>query len=259
MKPTDFVAALNSGGDIAVHTWSHPQMTTKSNLEIVSELGWSMQLIHDSTGGRVPKFWRPPTGDADNRVRAIAKQVFGLEMVLWNQDTEDWSLTVTPPGTTAATINASMTQWLTGSKTPGLMILEHELSDQSVDAFIAAYPLIKANNWKTASVARLLDGTSAYRNADSSTGAVTSAGILDFKGGDSSDSDSNSAPGSTVGQTASGSKTATQTSKSTNSPSTVSSSTLPSTTPTSSAVRLWSGRTVAWTAVLLTVLSLIAI
>ena len=34
-----------------------------------------MKLIYDSTGGRVPKFWRPPYGDSDNRVRAIAKEV----------------------------------------------------------------------------------------------------------------------------------------------------------------------------------------
>ncbi|KAJ7590287.1 hypothetical protein C8J56DRAFT_888453 [Mycena floridula] len=27
--------------------------------------------------------------DSDNRIRAIAKEVFGLEMVVWNQDTLD--------------------------------------------------------------------------------------------------------------------------------------------------------------------------
>jgi hypothetical protein len=34
-----------------------------------------MQLIFNSTGGRVPKFWRPPFGDTDVRVSAIAKEV----------------------------------------------------------------------------------------------------------------------------------------------------------------------------------------
>jgi chitin deacetylase len=32
-----------------------------------------MQIIHDSTGGRLPKYWRPTFGESDNRVRAIAK------------------------------------------------------------------------------------------------------------------------------------------------------------------------------------------
>lgn len=45
-----------------------------------------MQLIHNSTGGRVPKYWRPPYGDTDQRTSAIAKYVFGLETVVWNQE-----------------------------------------------------------------------------------------------------------------------------------------------------------------------------
>ena len=72
--------------DIAIHTWSHPFMTTKSNEEVVAELGWSMWLVHNSTGGRIPRFWRPPYGDCDMRVRAIAKEVFGLTTVIWNQE-----------------------------------------------------------------------------------------------------------------------------------------------------------------------------
>jgi peptidoglycan/xylan/chitin deacetylase (PgdA/CDA1 family) len=64
-------------------------MTTKTNLEVVGELGWTMELIHNSTGGRVPKYWRPPYGDSDMRVRAIAKEVFGLTTVMWNQEYVD--------------------------------------------------------------------------------------------------------------------------------------------------------------------------
>jgi len=45
-----------------------------------------MQLIHNSTGGRVPRYWRPPYGDSDMRVRSIAKAVFGMDTVIWNQE-----------------------------------------------------------------------------------------------------------------------------------------------------------------------------
>ena len=61
-------------------------MTTLNNLQVLGELGWTMKLIHDSTGGRVPKYWRPPFGDSDERVLAIAKNVFGLTTVIWNQE-----------------------------------------------------------------------------------------------------------------------------------------------------------------------------
>jgi len=41
--------------DIAIHTWSHRPMTTLSNLEIVAEFGWSMEIIKNST---VSVIWR---------------------------------------------------------------------------------------------------------------------------------------------------------------------------------------------------------
>jgi len=37
--PSQFLEAFNAGGDIAVHTWSHPRMTTLSNAAIVGEVG----------------------------------------------------------------------------------------------------------------------------------------------------------------------------------------------------------------------------
>ncbi|KAK0206558.1 hypothetical protein DFS33DRAFT_1272999 [Desarmillaria ectypa] len=159
-----FLAAYDIGGDIAVHTYTHPYMTTLSNLQIVAQLGWTMEIIHNSTGGRVPRFWRPPYGDSDNRVRAIALEVFGLECIIWNQDTDDWSLAT--GGNTMQAISDNMNRWLTGPKTPGLIILEHELTTDTVQAFINAYPAMKSNGWNTTSVARLVDNDSAYQNSD---------------------------------------------------------------------------------------------
>ncbi|KAJ6599066.1 hypothetical protein DFH09DRAFT_1129999 [Mycena vulgaris] len=233
--PTQFQSAFDMGGDIAVHTWTHPYMTTLSNEDVVAQLGWTMELIHNSTGGRAPKFWRPPYGDSDNRVRAIAKEVFGLTTVIWNQDTEDWSLT--SGGTTAQIINSSMTEWITGPKSPGLIILEHELSDQSVASFIAAYPLMKSNNWKTASVAQIVDGTSAYQNSPSSSGAVTLAGII--AGDNAGSSDTGSSNAANVSASASQSQFSTSTKKSSQTISSSSStSAAPSTTPSNAALSI---------------------
>jgi peptidoglycan/xylan/chitin deacetylase (PgdA/CDA1 family) len=174
-NPQLFLDIFNAGNDIAVHTWTHPYMTTLSNLEIVAQLGWTSELIRNSTGGRVPKYWRPPFGDSDTRVRAIAKQVFGLETVIWNDDTSDWSLTT--GGTTAQAIHNLFVQWLTGPKSPGVMPLEHEISDQSVQAFIDNYPMIKPNGWKTGSLTRLV-GNSTYQNSKDSNSPVAFDGTL---------------------------------------------------------------------------------
>lgn len=37
-------------------------------------------------------YWRAPSGDTDTRVYAIAKEVFGLQLVGWNQDSFDWCI-----------------------------------------------------------------------------------------------------------------------------------------------------------------------
>ncbi|KAI0743073.1 hypothetical protein C8Q80DRAFT_1273630 [Daedaleopsis nitida] len=186
--------------DIAVHTWTHPYMTTLTNLQVVGELGWTMKLIHDSTGGRVPKYWRPPFGDSDERVLAIAKNVFGLNTVIWNQEphahranpfsspspllpatppsfhlpsTEDWSIGEAN-GATRPGVDANLKKWISGAKSPGLIILEHELTNDTVGAFMQAFPLIAQNGWNFKSLARMNSDTDPiYQNAVDDTGDVT--------------------------------------------------------------------------------------
>jgi hypothetical protein len=58
-------------------------MTTQTDIAILGELGWTAQIIYDMSG-LLPSIWRPPYGDIDNRVRAIATHVFGLHAVIWN-------------------------------------------------------------------------------------------------------------------------------------------------------------------------------
>jgi hypothetical protein len=66
--------------------------------------------------------------------------------------------------------------FFSGSKSPGLIILEHELFDMSVQAFIDAYPLIKSNNWTFASLTGIFNGGDTYQNAHNSSSNVTFAG-----------------------------------------------------------------------------------
>lgn len=40
-----------------VHTFSHSQMTGKTDMELLGELGWVSQIIYD-VAGKVPIYWR---------------------------------------------------------------------------------------------------------------------------------------------------------------------------------------------------------
>jgi len=174
-NPDIFMQAYNQSDDIACHTWSHPMMTTLTNAQVVAELGYTQQMISDLTGGRIPKFWRPPYGDSDNRIRAIATHIFGLTQVNWNQDTDDWQ--VGTGGVTPATINASLTQFINGPKSPGLIILEHELYAATVQAFIDAYPLIKSTGWVTKSIPDLFS-LPFYQNSQNDNSTVYALNLI---------------------------------------------------------------------------------
>lgn len=145
-------------------------MSTLTNEQLIADLGWCMQIIHDSTGGRVPAFWRPPYGDSDNRVRAIAKEIFGLTTVIWNYDSDDWN--IGQNGITLDSVQANLEKMVTGSKTPGLNILEHEISSDDVSAFLYIYPIMKANNWVMKSIPEIT-GANWYQNAKDNLSPVT--------------------------------------------------------------------------------------
>lgn len=88
-----FQSLDQAGEHLAVHTWSHPMLTSLPDLDIVGELGWTMQLIHDwSRDHVICRYWRPPYGDTDQRVQSIAKHVFDLQSIYWYHDSDGESL-----------------------------------------------------------------------------------------------------------------------------------------------------------------------
>ncbi|KAI7906997.1 chitin deacetylase 2 [Cokeromyces recurvatus] len=87
--PYGAMRGIKDGHQIACHTWSHPLMTTFTNEEVLAEFYYAQKAIKLATG-LTPRFWRPPYGDIDNRVRWIATQL-GLTAVVWSEDTNDWS------------------------------------------------------------------------------------------------------------------------------------------------------------------------
>ncbi|ORX40039.1 hypothetical protein BD324DRAFT_616024 [Kockovaella imperatae] len=204
-NPLTMQSAFNMGGHIAVHTWTHLYMTTLSNEALLAEFGWTMQIISDLTGGRIPMYWRPPYGDVDNRVRAIASGVFGLKTVPWNQDSGDWAIGHDPAYTNSS-VQAQMEQWITGSKSPGLLILEHETNPNTVANFEYSYPLMKSNDWKVENVAEAF-GFDWYQNSANNNGSAAAmsvaGGSVSGASATSSSTSSSSAASSTSASAAS--------------------------------------------------------
>lgn len=151
-RPAMVVAEYMSGHQISVHTWSHPYLTTLTNEQIVAELGWTKKVIKD-TIGVTPRTFRPPYGDIDDRVRAIAAQM-GMTPIIWTTangvifDTDDWNI---PGGTaTGATSLARFETILETAQniSTGFIVLEHDLYQQTVELAVG-YVLPMAISAKT--------------------------------------------------------------------------------------------------------------
>ncbi|KAL0142494.1 hypothetical protein V8B55DRAFT_1498571 [Mucor lusitanicus] len=127
---------LNDGHHLCVHTWSHPAMTTQTNAQVVAELYWTLKAIKEATGV-TSKCWRPPQGDVDDRVRAIAHQM-GLRTILWDLDTNDWDMPAPGGGSLAPSkVDKMFSTWINNKKSgkdkKGHIVLEHELNSATVN------------------------------------------------------------------------------------------------------------------------------
>lgn len=126
--PNVYRRMVEEGHLIGTHTWSHPYLPTLSNEQIIAQLEWSIWAMN-ATGHHFPKYFRPPYGAIDNRIRAIARR-FGLQAVLWDHDTFDWQLSV-PSLRSTEDILRDVQEWKTGN---GGLILEHDASPNTVEA-----------------------------------------------------------------------------------------------------------------------------
>ncbi|ORX60717.1 glycoside hydrolase/deacetylase, partial [Hesseltinella vesiculosa] len=134
--------AFKAGHELAMHTWSHSYLTTLTNDEVVAELMWTATAIKDVTGV-TPRFYRPPYGDIDDRVRNIGKAL-GFIPVIWNHDTNDW-MAGEGNGFDVEWIDGNVTQWANeaANATVGGISLEHDLYQKSVDAAIRVMPTLQ--------------------------------------------------------------------------------------------------------------------
>ncbi|KAI9497133.1 hypothetical protein BDB00DRAFT_756910 [Zychaea mexicana] len=128
--------AFDAGHHLCLHTWSHVAMTTLKDEEVVAELYWALRAVKEATGA-TSKCWRPPFGDVDDRVRAIAHQM-GLTTVLWSRDSNDWNLpSMTNKGQLEPeTVDGYFSQWIdermAGNETHGHIGLQHELNEVTI-------------------------------------------------------------------------------------------------------------------------------
>ncbi|KAI9014361.1 chitin deacetylase [Phycomyces nitens] len=141
--PYGAMRGIRDGHHIASHTWSHPMVTTLTNQEVLAEFYYTQKAIKLVTGV-TPRYWRPPYGDVDDRVRWIASQL-GLTAIIWNLDTDDWAAGVT---TTVAAVEQSYTDFITMGNNgtfanSGNIVLTHEINNETMSLALQNLPAIR--------------------------------------------------------------------------------------------------------------------
>ena len=117
-------------------------MTTLTNTELLAEFYYTQKAIKLATG-LTPRYWRPPYGDVDDRVRWIASQL-GLTAVIWNLDTDDWAAGYT---TTVQAVQQSYDDYIAmGTNgtfaTSGNIVLTHEINNTTMTLAVENLPKI---------------------------------------------------------------------------------------------------------------------
>ncbi|KAF9257675.1 glycoside hydrolase/deacetylase [Marasmius fiardii PR-910] len=86
-RVSDMQYAYNAGHQIGSHTWSHADLTTLSNDQIVD----GMYRVEEALAkilGVLPGFMRPPFGSTNGNVQSISFSR-NQNVALWDQDTQD--------------------------------------------------------------------------------------------------------------------------------------------------------------------------
>ncbi|MGB8031104.1 MAG: polysaccharide deacetylase family protein [Terracidiphilus sp.] len=89
VQPELVQRTAKAGHLIGNHSWDHPNMA-RSSPEVIREQMTRTQDMLEQITGTTGKFFRPPYGARRPALFQIAREI-GLNVVLWNAMTSDWS------------------------------------------------------------------------------------------------------------------------------------------------------------------------
>lgn len=157
----DIYQRLNREGHLlGSHTWSHKFLPSLTNEQIIAQFEWSIWAMN-ATGNHLPKYYRPPYGAIDDRVRSIAR-MFGMQAVLWDHDLNDWKLENVPAVRTKEDVYNDARSYKAENK--GGIILEHDSFQTTVDAAIEVSKILGNDQLTVAQCANSIDYIKVYPN-----------------------------------------------------------------------------------------------
>lgn len=129
-----------AGCEVGLHTENHANLSSLSASQIRSEIQDELYRIP----GDIPiRLLRPPGGQFDDTVTSVCQE-YGMSIIMWSVDTEDWN----KPD--AESIVPAITQAQDGD-----IILMHELEWKSIHAALEAIDIMKAEGYEFVTISEL--------------------------------------------------------------------------------------------------------
>lgn len=136
---------VDEGHEIANHSWSHPQLPKLSPTAFTAEITQTNDAIQQATGIR-PVTMRPPYGAINPTLTKRLNEEYGLSVILWSVDPQDWKIRKSDHVSSHIIKNAA----------PGSIILAHDIHPSTIDAMPAALDALQAKGYKFATVSELI-------------------------------------------------------------------------------------------------------
>jgi len=139
--------AAREGHELGAHGMTHRSFPALGRHRLTREIGGTADLIQELTGRR-PAFVRPPYGNMNRQVVAVAASLH-MTVVLWSVDTLDWQ---NPgPGTIARRVLQNLR--------PGEIVLMHDGGaprQQTVQAMAAILRAMDARGYRSVTLSQLV-------------------------------------------------------------------------------------------------------
>ncbi|KAI9282421.1 carbohydrate esterase family 4 protein [Umbelopsis sp. AD052] len=144
------IATYNAGHQIAHHTWSHPNISTLSNSQLLLEITKLEDAFLDILGV-IPTYFRPPFGEFTDASLKLLNQL-GYKVIVWDVDTDDWQVN---------NLATEKTNFINGiaanPDVPGHISLEHDpLQITSLQLAPWAFSYVKSHGYKPTTVSECI-------------------------------------------------------------------------------------------------------
>lgn len=133
------------GHEVANHSWNHPRLPSLSRAKFEQQIRDTSEIIEKNTGQKVT-LMRPTYGLYNERVKDELTGLFGLDVILWSVDPNDWKR----PGADV------VARRLVAGAHPGAILLSHDIHPGTIAAMPQVIAQLKAQGYTFATVSELL-------------------------------------------------------------------------------------------------------